>query len=80
MITPLWTERDNKLQRAFTFNDFSEAFGFISRVALLFEKFDHHAEVFNIYNRVVIAMNTHSAGGVVTDKDHQLARAINELL
>ena len=75
-----WIERDDKLQRTFRFKDFSEAWAFMTRVALLAEKMDHHPEWSNVYNTVSIALNTHSAGGKVTEKDRTLARAIDKLL
>lgn len=80
MNTPGWEEKDDKLHRSFEFGDFTEAFGFLARVAILQEKQNHHAEWFNIYNKVSISMNTHDAGDVVTERDHQLAAAINSLL
>lgn len=75
-----WIERDDKLQRSFTFKDFSEAFAFMTRVAFIAEKMDHHPEWSNVYNTVHIALNTHSAGGKVTEKDRKLAVAIDALL
>jgi len=75
-----WTEKDDKLQRSFRFRDFSEAFAFMTRVALIAEKMDHHPEWSNVYNTVNIALNTHSAGSKVTDKDRKLAAAIDALL
>ena len=60
----MWKEEDNKLQREFKFKDFSEAFAFMSRVALLAEKMDHHPEWSNVYNRVAITLTTHDAGGL----------------
>ena len=80
MSTHGWTERDDKLQRTFTFADFSAAFAFMTRVALIAEKMDHHPDWSNVWNRVHISLNTHSAGGKVTDKDHKLAAAIDKLL
>ncbi|MEZ5009220.1 MAG: 4a-hydroxytetrahydrobiopterin dehydratase [Chitinophagales bacterium] len=79
-MTQHWKEDDNKLKRSFEFNDFVEAFGFLTKVAILAEKQNHHPEIFNVYNKVDIALNTHDAGDVVTDKDHKLASAINLLL
>ena len=79
MQTENWTEIDGKLTRSFEFGDFSEAFAFLTRVAILSEKHNHHAELFNIYNRVTIAMNTHDAGDIVTEKDHRLAADINRV-
>jgi len=76
----MWTEADDKLQREFKFKDFSEAFAFMSRVALLAEKMDHHPEWSNVCNRVTIVLRTHSAGNTVTEKDRALAVAIDRLL
>ena len=76
----MWQETDNKLVRQFTFADFSEAFAFMTRVALLAEKMDHHPFWTNVYNKVTIELNTHDAGDVVTDKDRKLAKAIDKLV
>ena len=76
----MWTETNNKLTREFTFKDFSEAFAFMTRVAMIAEKMDHHPEWSNVYKKVSIHLSTHDAGDVVTDKDHKLAEAINNLL
>ena len=75
----MWTEKDNKLQRSFEFKDFSEAFAFMTRVALIAEKHDHHPYWTNVYNKVEIFLNTHDAGDIVTEKDHKLAKAIDKL-
>jgi 4a-hydroxytetrahydrobiopterin dehydratase len=75
-----WEEKDNKLTCSITFRDFSEAFAFMTRVALIAEKMDHHPEWTNVYNKVTINLSTHDAGNVVTAKDHALAAAINQLL
>ena len=77
---PGWTHdpKAKALRRSFRFADFSEAFAFMARVALLAEKADHHPEWSNVYNKVEIILSTHSAGGV-TDKDAALARAISAL-
>jgi 4a-hydroxytetrahydrobiopterin dehydratase len=76
----MWTEENNSLQQTFTFKNFSEAFAFMSRVALLAEQHDHHPEWSNIYNKVTIILRTHEAGNTVTDKDKKLAEAIDALL
>ena len=76
----MWQENDNKLSQEFTFKNFSEAFAFMTRVAILAEKMDHHPEWSNVYNRVTINLSTHDAGDVVTDKDHALAASIDKLL
>lgn len=75
-----WTEDGGALTRRFVFRDFNEAFGFMARVALLADKQDHHPEWTNVWNRVDIRLSTHSAGNTVTDKDRQLASAIDALL
>jgi 4a-hydroxytetrahydrobiopterin dehydratase len=76
----MWTETNNSLQRTFTFKDFSEAFAFMTRVALLAEKHDHHPEWSNVWNKVNITLRTHSAGNIVTEKDRKLAADIDKLL
>jgi len=75
-----WTFCQDALTRDFKFDDFVGAFGFMSRVALLAEKADHHPEWRNVYNRVSISLTTHDAGSKVTDKDVALATAINVLI
>ncbi len=76
----MWTEENNKLSRSFTFKNFSEAFSFITRVALAAEKMDHHPNWSNVYNKVEISLCTHSAGNTVTDKDRELAALIDKLV
>lgn len=76
----MWKEEDNSLKRSFEFTDFSEAWAFMNRVALLAEKQNHHPNWSNVHNRVDIELNTHDAGGVVTDKDRKLAKAIDGVL
>ena len=75
-----WTlEEDRKaLVRTLKFNDFSEAFGFLTRVALHAEKADHHPEFTSVWNRVDFRLTSHDAGGV-TERDVKLAQAINRL-
>ncbi len=75
-----WTEENNSLKRTITFKSFSEAFAFMTRVALLAEKADHHPNWTNVYNKVEITLNTHSAGDVVTEKDRKLAAEIDKLV
>lgn len=75
----MWTEKDNSLYKKFEFKDFNYAFGFMSRVALIAEKMDHHPKWTNVWNTVEIWLNTHSAGDIVTDKDRKLAAAIDAL-
>lgn len=75
-----WKEEDNKLKKTFHFTDFVEAFGFMSQVAILAEKMNHHPNWSNVYNTVSFELNTHDAGNVVTDKDYDLAAAIDKLI
>lgn len=79
-MSPSWTIANGKLCRSFKFKDFSEAFAFMTRVAFLAEKQNHHPDWSNVYNTVHIALNTHDAGGAVTEKDHKLAAAIDKLV
>ncbi|MBX2894883.1 MAG: 4a-hydroxytetrahydrobiopterin dehydratase [Cyclobacteriaceae bacterium] len=76
----MWVQENNRLKRTFRFKDFSEAFSFMTRVALLAEKMDHHPFWTNVYNTVTIELSTHDAGDVVTEKDFTLAKAIDQLV
>jgi len=78
---PKWrpVEGRDAIARSFTFQDFSEAWAFMSRVALLAEKHDHHPEWSNVWNRVEIVLSTHDVGGL-SERDAALARAIDSLL
>lgn len=76
----MWTEQDNSLHRRFTFRDFSEAFAFMTRVALEAEKMDHHPRWTNVWNTVDIWLSTHDAGNIVTDRDRALAGRIDGLI
>lgn len=73
-----WAVVDGKLHREYRFRDFVQAFGFMTQVALLAERAAHHPEWFNVYNRVVIDLTTHEAGGI-TRKDLDLARQMEEI-
>ena len=75
----MWVEKNNKLSRTFKFEDFQEAFAFMTRVAFLAEKHDHHPNWSNVYNTVVIELTTHDAGNTVTEKDRKLAKAIDQI-
>ena len=75
----MWTEKDNKLYRKFQFKDFSEAFAFMTRVALVAEKMDHHPLWTNVWNTVEVWLSTHDAGDIVTEKDRKLAAAIDKI-
>lgn len=76
---PNWEMREGKLHRDFRFTDFVEAFSFMTRVALLAEKLEHHPEWTNVYNQVGIDLTTHDAGGV-SQLDVELAQQIDALL
>jgi 4a-hydroxytetrahydrobiopterin dehydratase len=76
----MWQEIDNQLKRTFEFRNFVEAFAFMTKVALIAEKMDHHPNWFNVYNRVEISLTTHDANNTVTEKDRTLAKAIDALL
>lgn len=75
-----WTEQNNALYRSFSFKDFSEAFAFMTRVALLAEQQNHHPRWTNVWNKVEIWLNTHDAEDTITDKDRKLAAAIDQLI
>jgi 4a-hydroxytetrahydrobiopterin dehydratase len=75
---PGWRVKDGKLHRELSFADFVTAFGFMTKVALAAEKRDHHPEWFNVYNKVVIDLTTHDAGGI-SDKDFELASTMESL-
>jgi 4a-hydroxytetrahydrobiopterin dehydratase len=75
-----WQKVGNqKIIREYIFNDFVEAFGFMTKVAILAEKANHHPEWSNVYNRVRIELTTHDAGNTVTEKDILLAESIEKL-
>ena len=75
----MWEEKNNALHRKFEFKDFSEAFAFMTRVALAAEKMDHHPNWSNVYNTVEISLTSHDAGNTVTDRDRKLAKKIDSL-
>ncbi len=75
----MWAEKNNALYKKFEFKNFSEAFAFITRVAIEAEKMNHHPLWTNMYNSLEIWLSTHDAGDVVTDKDYLLAKKIDAL-
>jgi 4a-hydroxytetrahydrobiopterin dehydratase len=72
-----WKEDNNTLTKDFEFDSFISAFSFLTRVALIAEKMNHHPEIINTYNRVTLKLSTHDAGNTVTEKDHKLASRID---
>ncbi|MEM7078097.1 MAG: 4a-hydroxytetrahydrobiopterin dehydratase [Pseudomonadota bacterium] len=75
-----WQHADDALHRTFTFDNFVQAFGFMTQVALLAEAMDHHPEWSNVYNRVDIRLTSHDASNTVTERDINLAKQINGLV
>ncbi len=75
----MWTEENKTLKASFTFKDFAEAFSFMTEVAFYAEKQDHHPNWSNVWNTVNIELSTHDAGNIVTEKDHKLAKTIENL-
>ena len=76
----MWKKEDNMLKATFQFKDFSQAFAFMTEVAMLAEKQNHHPNWSNVWNRVDIHLTTHDAGNTVTEKDRKLAAAIERIL
>ena len=73
----MWQEKDNKLYKKFVFRNFSEAFAFMTRVAIEAEKMNHHPLWTNVWNTVEVWLSTHDAGDIITDKDSVLAERID---
>ncbi len=73
-----WIEKENKLVKDFKFENFIEAFAFMTKVAFVAEKIGHHPEWSNVYNKVSIMLSTHDAGDIVTDLDRELAAKIDK--
>jgi 4a-hydroxytetrahydrobiopterin dehydratase len=73
-----WKALNNKLHKEFEFNDFNQAFGFMTRAAMHIEKMNHHPEWFNVYNKIIVDLTTHDAGGI-TQNDINLAKILNSL-
>jgi len=76
----MWKEENNELVRKFEFENFVEAFGFMTKVAILAEKANHHPWWSNVYNSVEIKLTTHDAGNTITEKDRSLAKQIDDLI
>jgi 4a-hydroxytetrahydrobiopterin dehydratase len=75
----MWKEKNKTLNKKFKFKDFSEAFAFMTRVALEAEKMNHHPKWTNVYNEVEIWLSTHDAGDIITEKDKKLAKKIDAI-
>jgi 4a-hydroxytetrahydrobiopterin dehydratase len=75
---PDWSVVNEKLHKEFQFENFNQAFGFMTRAAMEIEKMNHHPEWFNVYNRITIELTTHDAGGI-TKNDVNLAKILNSL-
>ncbi len=75
----MWKEENNQLKASFRFKNFTQAFAFMTEVAFEAEKQGHHPDWSNVWSRVDIALTTHDAGDIVTDKDRKLAAAIDEV-
>jgi len=74
-----WNIKNDKLHKEFKFDNFNQAFGFMTRAAMEIEKMNHHPEWFNVYNRITVELTTHDAGGI-TKNDVNLARILNALV
>lgn len=74
-----WTEKDNKLIGEFVFEDFSQAWAFMTEVAILAERKNHHPDWSNMWNRVVITLTTHDEGDIITEKDRKMADGISKI-
>jgi 4a-hydroxytetrahydrobiopterin dehydratase len=76
----MWKEENNKLTKTFVFKDFIEAFAFMTKVAIVAEKMNHHPTWTNTWNKVNIELSTHDAGNIVTELDRTLAKAIDKFV
>lgn len=76
----MWQEENNQLYKKFVFKTFVDAFAFMTKVAMISEKMDHHPKWTNVYNTVEIWLSTHDAGNVVTEKDKKLSALIDALI
>ena len=74
-----WIEENNKLTAEFTFEDFSQAWAFMTEVAILSERKNHHPVWTNVWNKVTISLTTHDEGDIITEKDRKMADSINKI-
>lgn len=72
-----WTEENNQLSKTFKFNSFAEAISWMVRASFIIEKMNHHPEWSNVYNKVHVVLRSHDAGNIVTDRDRELAKALD---
>lgn len=75
----MWKEENNQLNQIFQFSDFVEAFAFMTQIAFLSEKMNHHPNWSNVYNKVEITLFTHDANNTITEKDRKLAKEIDKV-
>jgi len=75
----MWTTENDRLKASFKFKNFTQAFAFMTEVAFVAEKMNHHPNWTNVYDTVDFELNTHDAGNTVTEKDHKLAAAIDDI-
>jgi len=75
----MWKEENNELVKTFEFKDFNEAFGFMTRAAMIIEQHNHHPNWSNVWNKVTIKLTTHDEGNTITSKDRKLAEALDKL-
>jgi 4a-hydroxytetrahydrobiopterin dehydratase len=75
---PGWKQNRGQLSKTYSFKDFSEAFGFMTRIAMVAEQMNHHPEWSNVYNKVTINLSTHDAGGI-TDLDFKFASKVKDI-
>jgi 4a-hydroxytetrahydrobiopterin dehydratase len=75
----MWEEKNSRLSRTFIFRNFIDAFSFMTKVAIVAEKMNHHPYWINVYNKVEIHLSTHDEGDIVTEKDRKLAEEIDQL-
>jgi len=76
----MWKQSNNKLRKEFKFKNFIEAAAFITKVSIVSEKNNHHPEIYNIYNKVIIDLCTHDKENQITSKDYNLAKEIDKIL
>lgn len=74
-----WTEENNQLSKTFKFSSFAEAISWMVKAAFIIEKMNHHPEWSNVYNKVHVVLRSHDAGNIVTDRDRELAKALDVL-